>query len=107
MMAEQLDTSWLAQARCRGVSIDVFFPPVSWDNDEIHQGTYDAAEAYCSSCPVRQECLEAAIYRLEYGMWGGTSERGRARMRRSLNIVATVIDLDDVLFADREREPAA
>lgn len=45
-----------------------------------------AAKEVCAGCPVRQECLEFALAEREvYGVWGGTSERERRRMRRERN----------------------
>ena len=43
------------------------------------------AMKFCADCPVRQECLEFALCEnIEFGVWGGASERARARMIRSL-----------------------
>ena len=37
----------------------------------------------CEVCPVRVDCLEYALAnRLDYGVWGGTSERERQRILR-------------------------
>lgn len=39
------------------------------------------AAKFCTDCPVRQECLEYALREnIEFGVWGGASERARARM---------------------------
>lgn len=46
-------------------------------------GGVSKAISYCMGCEVRQECLDYAISeRLDYGVWGGTSERARAEMVR-------------------------
>lgn len=41
------------------------------------------ALAICAQCPIRikQACLEAALHGGERGIWGGTTEPERARMR--------------------------
>ena len=41
------------------------------------------AKKVCWSCEVRQECLEYAMKNREVvGVWGGTSEKERRRLRR-------------------------
>lgn len=43
------------------------------------------AKAMCFDCPVRQDCLDfAQTNGIRYGIWGGTSERERRRMRREM-----------------------
>ncbi|MFG2479909.1 WhiB family transcriptional regulator [Streptomyces fagopyri] len=46
------------------------------------------AKAVCAGCPVRIECLaEALDGRIEFGVWGGTTERDRrALLRRKPNV---------------------
>lgn len=67
---------WLAQAKCSGVDPDLFFPGRGVDTK--------TPKAICAGCPVRAECLDHAMSRNEkHGIWGGTSERERRRMRRT------------------------
>ena len=58
---------WRAQARCADTSsalVDLFF---SEQLDDILR-----AKAFCVECPVKDECLSAAIDRREpWGVWGG------------------------------------
>lgn len=45
--------SWLDQAACKGKPTSLFF---------IEKGdSYDVARTLCSTCPVREECLEDAL----------------------------------------------
>jgi len=46
------------------------------------------AKAVCARCPVRTECLaEALDERIEFGVWGGMTERERrALLRRKPNV---------------------
>lgn len=40
-------------------------------------------KALCGRCPVKDDCLDFALANREhYGIWGGTSERERRRIRR-------------------------
>jgi len=47
-------------------------------------------KAVCLGCPVRTECLaEALDSRMEFGVWGGMTERERrALLRRRPNVVS-------------------
>ena len=66
---------WQSEARCAGADPDVFFPE--------RGGSSKAARAVCSKCNVREQCLEYALNNKEqFGIWGGTSERERRRLRR-------------------------
>lgn len=42
------------------------------------------AKAVCAGCPLRQPCLEFALMNGEVGIWGGTTEWDRRRLRRSI-----------------------
>lgn len=61
---------------CRGMDPDIFFP----DRGE----SLAPAQAVCAECIVAEECLEYALDNGErFGVWGGTSERERRRIRRA------------------------
>lgn len=69
------DREWIAKANCRGIDPELFFP-------ERGESLRPAQEV-CAGCVVRDECLEYAIaYGEHHGIWGGTSERERRRLRR-------------------------
>lgn len=67
--------SWEENARCVEHDPEIFF-----------EGRTDRrAKAICRGCPVRLECLAAALTdRIEYGVWGGLDERQRRRLLRRL-----------------------
>lgn len=64
---------WMRHPRrnCKGVDPRYFF-----------DGTARAV-AVCQDCPVIKPCLEFALDNGERGIWGGTSERQRRKMRKS------------------------
>ncbi len=73
-------SEWRQRAACRKSDPDLFFPVGSTGQslDDIN-----AAKAVCMSCPVRKECLEYALRTNQgVGVWGGTSEKERRRLRR-------------------------
>ena len=67
--------SWQAKARCHEADPEIFFPE--------RGGSSRAARAVCSNCPVLDECLRYALAnREQFGIWGGTSERERRKLRK-------------------------
>src|SRR5690606_9986975 len=83
-------TEWQARGLCGGKPNAWWFPPLlgsrePW-TDEQAPGL-----ALCRTCPVREECLEAALARREeHGVWGGTCPFVRRRMlkRRAADLAA-------------------
>jgi WhiB family transcriptional regulator, redox-sensing transcriptional regulator len=64
---------WTMRAKCRGME-DALFPEAS---------DQKRARLVCSGCPVRFECLaEALDNRIEWGVWGGMTERERRLLLR-------------------------
>lgn len=71
-MLDLMDASlqWSTDARCRGLDAGRFFAKAAKDANE--------AVKVCTRCPVRSECLDYAIdNELEFGVWGGLTERQR------------------------------
>ena len=75
---------WTSKARCIGVDPSVFFPEEASGHD-----WHAEAKSICARCRVRSECLEAAIERGEVGVWGGTDEEERRRIRRDRGLLGT------------------
>ena len=70
------------KAACLGLDPNLFFPE--------RGASVDAAKRVCMSCPVRAECLEFALVEVvKHGIFGGTSERERRRLRRERGISET------------------
>jgi len=43
-----------------------------------------AAKTLCGECPVKNACLQYALEtKQEHGIWGGTTEEERRRLRRA------------------------
>lgn len=70
-----LDERWKADAACRGMDTNLFFP----ERGQTH--IVRAALAVCERCTVRQECFDyCRLSGLRVGIWGGLSERARRRI---------------------------
>lgn len=67
---------WMAQAECADSSPDLFFPETPGPENCAD------AKAICAVCPVRVQCLHYAMTHRMAGVWGGTSEADRRRIRR-------------------------
>jgi WhiB family redox-sensing transcriptional regulator len=72
---------WFRDANCRGEDPGIFFP----SSGEPAQHAY----RICAQCRHEERCLEYALeHHVEfgqYGIWGGTSENERRRIRRRRN----------------------
>lgn len=72
--ASSADGTWAARGQCRGLDPDGFF---------VQGADQQKVKALCTACPVRVECLSDALdNRIEFGVWGGMTERERRRLLR-------------------------
>jgi WhiB family redox-sensing transcriptional regulator len=72
---------WTHMAACRRTCPDELF---------VQGAAQNRAKAVCFGCPVRTECLADALdNRVEFGVWGGMTERERrALLRRRPDITS-------------------
>jgi len=72
-------TAWITQASCRTTNPDELF---------VQGAAQNRAKQLCMGCPVRTECLADALdHRVEFGVWGGMTERERrALLRKRPNV---------------------
>jgi WhiB family redox-sensing transcriptional regulator len=65
---------WAASAKCREQEPDSLF---------VRGAEQNKAKLVCRGCPVRTECLaEALDNQIEWGVWGGMTERERRALLR-------------------------
>lgn len=76
--------SWRHDAACIGLDSESFFP-------EDQSSTY--AKKVCVACTVKDPCLSWALTKGERGIWGGTTDRERKRMRTRLGIKAVPMEV--------------
>jgi WhiB family redox-sensing transcriptional regulator len=74
-------SEWSTEAACRNADPDALF---------VQGAAQNRAKIICRSCPVRVECLADALdNRVEFGVWGGMTERERrALLRRRPNVTS-------------------
>jgi len=67
--------NWRVAARCRTTDAEGLF---------VTGARQREARLFCRACPVRTECLAHALdQRIEWGVWGGTTERQRRALLRA------------------------
>lgn len=75
------DMSWRATAACRDTDPQLFFP-VGTTGPAITQ--IEQAKSVCNSCDSKDICLKFALHtNQDTGVWGGTSEEERRKIRRA------------------------
>jgi WhiB family redox-sensing transcriptional regulator len=72
---------WRSLASCQDTDPDLFFP-VGTTGPAIEQ--IANAKAVCEACAAKEPCLEFALStNQDSGVWGGTSEEERRKLRRA------------------------
>jgi WhiB family transcriptional regulator, redox-sensing transcriptional regulator len=72
---------WRDQAACTDTDPDLFFP-IGSTGAAIEQ--IESAKAVCMQCHAQRSCLEFALTtNQESGIWGGTSEEERRKLRKA------------------------
>lgn len=72
---------WRDNAACRDTDPDLFFP-IGTTGPAVDQ--IDSAKAVCVECDAQTACLAFALAtNQESGIWGGTSEEERRRLRKT------------------------
>ncbi|MDM2117088.1 WhiB family transcriptional regulator, partial [Mycobacteroides abscessus] len=67
--------AWVSQARCRQGDPDELF---------VRGAAQRKAAVICRHCPVMMECgADALDNRVEFGVWGGLTERQRRAMLKA------------------------
>lgn len=84
---------WSLSARCRETQPDYLF---------VRGAEQNKAKQLCKGCPVRVECLaEALDNQIEWGVWGGMTERERRALlrRRPAGSWRSVLEADKIAVA--------
>jgi WhiB family transcriptional regulator, redox-sensing transcriptional regulator len=87
--------AWVSKARCRATDPDELF---------VRGAAQRKAAMICRHCPVILECgADALDNRVEFGVWGGMTERQR---RALLNQHPEVVSWADFFAAQRKHRTA-
>lgn len=74
LVGSTVEGDWTARAACRGIDPDELF---------VQGAAQNRAKTRCLGCVVRTECLADALdNRVEFGVWGGMTERERRALLR-------------------------
>ncbi|GAA2092432.1 WhiB family transcriptional regulator [Actinomadura alba] len=73
---------WRKRALCHGDDPELYFP-IGNTGPAVLQA--EQAKAVCRRCPVRAACLEFALQMKAEGIYGGTDEEDRRKLRRRLS----------------------
>jgi WhiB family transcriptional regulator, redox-sensing transcriptional regulator len=89
-------TDWTAWAACRGTDLEELF---------VQGAAQNRAKLICRGCPVRTECLADALDNgIEFGVWGGFTERERRVLLRRRPDVTSWRDLLERARNEYERQ---
>ena len=89
---------WRVRASCRDEDPDGLF---------VRGAEQRKAKLVCLACPVRTECLaEALDNRIEFGVWGGMTERERRALLRRRPDVLSWRELLDAARREHHDEDA-
>jgi WhiB family redox-sensing transcriptional regulator len=88
---------WPSVAACRNGDPDALF---------VQGAEQNVAKRICRSCPVRYECLADALdNRIEFGVWGGMTERERrALLRQHPSVTSWRKTFEDALTREQRKE---
>lgn len=89
------DAGPFADASCVGLDVEAFFPTKA----RLSENNLAALEV-CSRCPVRVACLTYAVKNNLEGIWGGTTDSNRNRVRKLPTSRADWADADSVAFLE-------
>lgn len=85
LLSIDLLQDWTTRSACRTTDPDELF---------VTGAAQNRAKAVCLGCPVRTECLADALdNRVEFGVWGGMTERERRALLRRRPDVTSWSDL--------------
>lgn len=65
---------------CNDVDVEIFFP------EETSPASKAAAVNICNTCNSVEKCLDYALHHDVQGIWAGTNEYERKKIRRKLGI---------------------
>ena len=81
------DRAWVSKGLCRETDPDALF---------VRGAAQRKAAVICRHCPVMQECgAEALDNKVEYGIWGGMTERRRRALLKEHPEVVSWTDFFD------------
>ncbi|HEY8534044.1 MAG TPA: WhiB family transcriptional regulator [Micromonospora sp.] len=91
-----LIADWPSLAACQNGDPDALF---------VQGAEQNVAKRVCRGCPVRYECLADALdNRIEFGVWGGMTERERRALLRRYPSVPSWRKMFEAAIRQQEKE---
>ncbi|MEV6046870.1 WhiB family transcriptional regulator [Streptomyces xanthochromogenes] len=88
---------WSERAVCKESDADALFAETARQQEAV---------ALCGACPVRTQCLAHALdQRIEFGVWGGMTERERRALLRRRPRVSSWSDLLESARTEYGKDP--
>ncbi|MFZ3565731.1 WhiB family transcriptional regulator [Streptomyces sp. BH097] len=88
--------SWWDKAACKATDPEELF---------VEGAAQSHAKRFCDTCVVRTECLAHALdERIEYGVWGGATERERRALLRRRPTVTSWRNLLEAARAEHAQD---
>lgn len=97
---DEISPGWWKWGSCRGLDVNEMYP-------ERGEASSHLRDLCAERCAVQAECLSAALtVNEQFGIWGGTSGRGRRLMRRTLRQAGLLAAVGEEAYV-AWREPGA
>lgn len=79
---------------CVGHDPNMWFPMADKSQPGLFSENYRKARAdtemakqICETCNLKADCMSYGLFHEMFGIWGGTTERERQKIRKQLNII--------------------
>lgn len=79
------DTTKFKEAACQGIDTEIFYP----ESNDLELEQWQVIRRICSTCPIREMCLEWALCHEREGIWAGTRPHDRRKLRHRLRLGVT------------------
>jgi WhiB family redox-sensing transcriptional regulator len=83
VMIANTDTNWMKTTKknCTGLNPEIFFTTAG-EGTKSYEDAVCYAISICEGCCVKKPCLDYALATRQEGVWGGTDDKDRRRIKR-------------------------
>lgn len=76
---------------CKDVDTEIFYPD-AYDKSQYTPSAMKMMRELCSTCPFKEPCLMWALKYEGHGVWAGTTEYDRRRLRKQYGVQFTTAE---------------